>query len=329
METSNDRLENNSIYQNFDEKEVAKTVLKSEKTTMKDSNVKSNNESLSLPNPGIFSSSYFFFLKRITRNYSFCQEEKLIQSGNEKENDTYQNYYYNGDNIYWINIEIEADDHSKVYICVKVYSNSLQLSILGLDNSLQLYESNNKFINAKSLYSFKEILFYVSITSSSGKYSYNEIYRKIDINIYFPESDEYSSFFKSFLLKIIDEHKSKRYNINQIEKDFLIKGYSFILSLEKIKAIEILLSRKYQKMLGEVPEEEVIYELNIKVYYEVNYTSILLDDYEKYNDEKETSRLISEFANFCENNEVNVLNLTDNNPAAYERIIVAITQDNQ
>ena len=63
METSNDRLENNSIYQNFDEKEVAKTVLKSEKTTMKDSNVKSNNESLSFLTQGYLVIVIFFFLK--------------------------------------------------------------------------------------------------------------------------------------------------------------------------------------------------------------------------------------------------------------------------
>lgn len=284
---NNDRLESNSLYQEFNEKDISKTVLKTVLSTLKSTN---NN------------SRHIVLRNRIMKYYFFGQGTKLgiefIENINKNESDTYKYYYFSGENFYSKNIVIESIDKSKVYISIKIYKDSIQLFILGLDNSNQLYESNNKFINDKNvkiLYNYKEFLYYASMGSFSVENSKNEIYRKCTIKLYFPESNEYSSFLGGVLLKTIEEYKLKKYIISQIEKDILIKGNYFVFLLEKIKAIEIILSIKYQKMLIGITKEEV------------NNTSILLEEYiDRYKTEREPDSLISEFNNFYENIEINM-----------------------
>ena len=285
---NNDRLENDLSYQEFNGKNITKTVL---------------NTVLSTLGSTCCDSRQIVLRNRIMKYYIFGQGTKLgieiIENINNNERDTYKYYYFSGENFYSKNLVIEPIDKSKVYISIKIYKDSIQLSILGLDNSNQLYESNNKFINDKNvkiLYNYKEFLYYASMDSFSVDNSKNEIYRKCTINLFFPESNEYSSFLGGVLLKTIEEFNLKKYNISQIEKDILIKGNYFVFLLEKIKTIEIILSIKYQKMLVGIPKKE-----------EVNYTSILLEEYiDRYKTEREPDSLISEFNNYYENIEIDM-----------------------
>jgi hypothetical protein len=285
---NNDRLENNSLYQEFNEKDTSKTVLKTVLSIRKSTNN---------------SSCHIVLRNRIMKYYFFGQGTKLgiefIENINKNESDTYKYYYYySGENFYSKNIVIESIDSSKVGISIKIYKDSIQLSILDFDNAKQLYKRNDKLINDKNvkfLYNFKEFLYYASTDSFSVENSKNEIYRKCNIKLFFPENNEYSSFLGGVLLKTVEEYKLKKYNINQIVKDILILGNYFIFLLEKIKAIEIFLSIKYQKMLVGIPKEEV------------NYTSILLEEYiDKYKTEREPDGFIFEFNNYYENIEINM-----------------------
>ena len=286
MQNNNDRLENDPVYQEFNEKDIKITVDNDQLSTEKSSSKKNKGQ--------------IVLRAREIKYYFFVQGEKFgIGNINKNENDTTNKYYYlNGENFYLKNIVIESIDNSKVYISTKVHENSIELSFLGLDAPKQLNETDDKFINGKKIkfiYEFKGILFYASMDSFPAENPNNEICRKIDIKAYFPENCEYKPFFISEFLKAIDEYKLKRYNFSQIKKDILFNFNYFVFLHEKIKAIEILLSIKYQKMLVGIRIEEV------------NYTSILLEEYiDRYKTEREPNGLIYEFNNYYDNIETNM-----------------------
>jgi hypothetical protein len=299
MENNNyGSLENDSTYQEFSEKDVYKTVLKSLKST-----VKSSNKIMKIQ----FNKSYIALRRRKNKYYFFGQGEKLgiefIEKFNNNENDIYQNYFFNEENLISKIIILESIENYKIYIHIKIYNDYIQLSM----EHFELNEKNNNFINdenVKFIYTFKKILYSLSMSYSPVKNSKNKIYKKVDIKIYFPEKNEYCSVFGSELLKIIDEYKFKRYNINQIVRDILIKGYYFILLLEKIK--------KYG-----MPKEEV------------NYASILLEEYiDKYITERESNGLISEINNYYDNKEADNLMTIDSNRKSYKVIILEMVPFN-
>ena len=124
---NNDRLENNSLYQEFNETDISKTVLKSVLSTLKSTNK---------------STRHIVLRNRIMKYYLFGQGTELgiefIENINKNESDTYKYYYHSGENFYSKNIVIEPIGNSKVYISIKIYKDSIQLSILDLDNSRQL-----------------------------------------------------------------------------------------------------------------------------------------------------------------------------------------------